>query len=60
MQDGFVTSCRKYGLPEIALGTALGWMRFRNTYPIERHPRLMACARQLEARASFASTQPSG
>jgi glutathione S-transferase len=60
MHGGFVTSRREYGLPEIALGTALGWMRFRNAYPIERHARLRACAEQLEARPSFASTLPSG
>jgi glutathione S-transferase len=59
VQGEFVTSRRQYGLPEIALGTALGWMRFRNAYPVERHARLLACAAKLEARASFKSSMPS-
>lgn len=49
----------RFGLPEIALATAVGWMRFRQTYPIERHPGVMACAERCEARASFVATAPS-
>ena len=30
------------GLPEIALGSTLGWMRFRATFPVEAHPPLAA------------------
>lgn len=56
--EPFVTSHKTLGLPEIALGTALAWMRFRNAYPIERHPRLLRCLDALEKRASFAATQP--
>ena len=59
MHGAFVTSQKQYGLPEIALGTALGWMRFRNAYPIERHARLMACFEQLQARSAFIGSQPS-
>jgi glutathione S-transferase len=48
-----------FGLPEIALATAAAWMRFRATYPIERHPGVVACLQRCEARPSFAATQPS-
>lgn len=48
------------GLPEIALATALGWMQFRKTYPIERHPRLWRCFESLDARDSFTRTRPTG
>lgn len=60
MHGTYVTSRQQYGLPEIALGTAVGWMRLRNAYPIERHPRLMACYEQLQTRPSFIASQPSG
>lgn len=49
-----------FGLPEIALVTALGWMHFRKTYPIERHPRLWRCFEALDATDSFTRTRPIG
>lgn len=58
VSDGWLTSARTLGLPEIALGTALAWMRFRATYPIERHPGLVAILERLEVRESFSSTRP--
>jgi glutathione S-transferase len=58
VHEPFVTSHKTLGLPEIALGSAFGWMRFRSAYPIEQHPRLMRCFEVLEQRASFAATQP--
>jgi glutathione S-transferase len=58
VHEPFVTSKKQLGLPEIALGSALGWMRFRNTYDIEQHQRLMRCFEMLENRASFHATQP--
>ena len=60
VHEPFVTSKKQLGLPEIALGSALGWMRFRGTYDIEQHQRLMRCFETLERRNSFAHTQPSG
>lgn len=60
VHEPFVTSKQQLGLPEIALGSALGWMRFRGVYDIEQHPRLMRCFEALEKRNSFAHTQPSG
>lgn len=47
-----------FGLPEIALGTTLAWMRFRNTYPLQQHARLLGCLERLEQRPSFAQTRP--
>jgi glutathione S-transferase len=58
VHEPFVTSRKQLGLPEIALGSALGWMRFRNVYDIEQHQRLMRCFEELEKRPSFHSTAP--
>lgn len=60
VHEPFVTARKRFGLPEIALGTTLGWMRLRNVYPFEQHPRLLACFDALEKRASFHATQPVG
>lgn len=46
------------GLPEIGLVTALGWMNFREAYPVERHPKLVAFMQEHAARPSIASTAP--
>jgi glutathione S-transferase len=54
----WLTSNQQLGLPEIALGSALSWMRFRDVYPIERHASLMQVLEALEQRPSFASTRP--
>ena len=48
----------RFGLPEVALITALDWMRFRNTYPVDRHPRLAECCAQQAARPSVLATAP--
>lgn len=58
MKDGWLSARRSFGLPEIALGTAAAWMRFRQTYPIEQHPNVLACLERCEARESFAATRP--
>jgi glutathione S-transferase len=58
VHEPFVTSKKQLGLPEIALGSALGWMRFRNVYDIEQHQRLMRCFEELEKRPSFHATEP--
>jgi len=59
VHEPFVTSKKQLGLPEIALGTTLAWMRFRNVYDVEKHQRLMRCFEMLEQRASFVATEPS-
>jgi glutathione S-transferase len=60
MHDGWLSADRSFGLPEIALATAAAWMRFRDTYPIEQHPGVLACLERCEARESFAATRPPG
>lgn len=46
------------GLVEIALFTALSWMAFRATYPIERHANLTRFLAIHAERPSFAATRP--
>ena len=41
--DGpFVTDDPRFGYGELVLYSTLDWMRFRDTYPIDRHPTLRA------------------
>jgi glutathione S-transferase len=47
-------------LAEVVLGSALAWMRFRDVYPVARHPRLAQVLEILERRPSFVSTRPVG
>jgi len=60
VDDVWVGPHRAFGLVEIALCTAMGWMRFRDTYPIERHPGLLRCFEQHDARPCLAQTRPPG
>lgn len=60
LKGGTLTGHQTLGLPEIALGTALGWMVFRDTYPVGQHPALQAFLDVIERRPSFASTRPAG
>jgi hypothetical protein len=60
VQGLWLTPTKKLGLPEIAVGTALAWMRFRDVYPIARHARLMTVLEALEERQSFINTKPAG
>jgi glutathione S-transferase len=43
---------------EVALATALAWMRFRSAYPVDDHPRLVAILDRLDARPSFVVSRP--
>lgn len=58
IDDVWLTPAKAFGLAEIALCTTLAWMRFRNTYAIERHPALLRCLEQHSARPSMLATQP--
>lgn len=58
--DRFLGPVDAVGLPEIAVVTALGWMRFRETYPVERHPALVRLAEHHDATEAFAATRPPG
>jgi glutathione S-transferase len=46
------------GVPELALTTALGWMRFRKVLDVDAAPALAAFSAAWEARPSFAATRP--
>ncbi|MBL8617748.1 MAG: glutathione S-transferase family protein [Deltaproteobacteria bacterium] len=46
------------GLPEIALVSALGWMRFRATFPVDEHPPLAAFLDRHERDARIEGTGP--
>jgi glutathione S-transferase len=59
-EAGFVTRDRSFGLAEIAVITALEWMRFRSVYPIERHPNLGELLLRHADRESMRTTLPSG
>lgn len=47
-----------FGLSELALATALGWIRFRNTAPIDRWPSLVAFESAWAERPSMKATRP--
>jgi glutathione S-transferase len=57
--DGpWLTRDRAFGVPEIALLTALEWMTFRATYPVENHPRLLQFLAAHNERPSVEVTKP--
>lgn len=58
VDDVWLTRERAFGLVEIALCTSVEWMRFRSTYPVQRHPALMRCVEHHAERPSLAKTQP--
>jgi glutathione S-transferase len=58
VDDVWLTRARAFGLAELALVTALEWMQFRGTYPVERHAALVRCLEHHGARASLLSTRP--
>ncbi|MCX4246883.1 glutathione S-transferase family protein [Paraliomyxa miuraensis] len=58
VDDVWLTRARAFGLPEIALCTALEWMRFRDTYPVDRHAALVRCVEHHGTRESLVATRP--
>jgi glutathione S-transferase len=60
VDDVWLTRARAFGLPELALCTALEWMRFRGMYAVEQHPGLVRCMEHHGARASMVATRPHG
>ncbi|PRQ05291.1 putative GST-like protein YibF [Enhygromyxa salina] len=57
--DGLsLTRAAGFGLAELALCTAVEWMRFRQTYPIERHAAIVRVAEHHAARPSLVATRP--
>jgi len=53
-----LTNAAALTIADIALGTTVGWMLFRETYPIDRHPALMRCYEAMVNRPSFQGTRP--
>lgn len=54
----WVTDVQQFGLPEIALITALDWIVLRNVYDVQQHPALLECVAHHRQRASVISTAP--
>lgn len=54
----WLSQVQQLGLPEVAMVTTLDWMRFRNTYDVSQHPKLVELAEHWRARESFSSTVP--
>ena len=58
LRDGRLSEESTFGLADLALATTADWMRFRNTYPVDEHPGLIACLERCQQRESFAATRP--
>ncbi len=54
--DGFFDG--RPGYAELALYTTLGWMSFRNTWPVAAHPKLVAFQARWDAEPGWAATAP--
>ena len=60
LEGGWFTDVPRIGLVEIALMTAIDWMTFRKTYPVERHAELTAFREMHASFQPFARTRPEG
>ncbi|MFO0727345.1 MAG: glutathione S-transferase family protein [Myxococcota bacterium] len=58
VSGAYCTEEEGFGISEIALISAIGWMRFRQAYPVDDHPKLIAFYKAWEGRASVAHTAP--
>jgi glutathione S-transferase len=58
VDDVWLTRARAFGLPELALVSALEWMQFREMYAVERHPALVRCLAHHGVRDSLVTTRP--
>ena len=58
IEGGGFSGLDGFGRAEIALCCALGWMRFRGTFPIDAHPALVAFEAAHAGRASLVATAP--
>jgi glutathione S-transferase len=57
--DGeWLTPAKQFGLAEIALCTTVEWMRFRQTYPVERHAGILRLVEHHGERPSLLQTRP--
>lgn len=55
---GGVTAASSFGVAELALVTGLEWMRYRDAYAVDAHPRLLAVHAGHAGRASLRATAP--
>lgn len=58
IDDGWFAADRRFGLAELALVTTIGWMRFRDRYPVQKHAALMRCFERHDERPSMLATRP--
>jgi glutathione S-transferase len=58
LHGAYFTDDRRFGLAELSLYTALGWMQFRKRYPVDSHPGLTAFCAAHADRPSLAATVP--
>lgn len=58
LDEGRLTGLEGFGRAEIALVSALGWFRFRDTYPVDEHPGLVAAEAVWASRPSVVATIP--
>lgn len=58
VDDVWLTDARAFGLPELALVTALEWMRFRDMLALEPYPALVRCLEHHAVRESLVATRP--
>lgn len=58
VQDVWLSKDERFGLAELALCTAMGWMRFRDTYEVDQHSALKRCFEHHRTRESLVQTRP--
>ncbi len=54
----WLSQVHQLGMPEVAMVTTVDWMRFRDTYDVSKHPKLVELADHWGQRESFSSTLP--
>jgi glutathione S-transferase len=59
VDEVWLTPANQFGLAEIALCTTVEWMRFRQTYPVERHASIVRLVDHHASRPSLVQTRPS-
>lgn len=60
LRGPWCTGADGFGRAELALFSALEWIRFRKTWDVEAHPGLVAFLEAHRARPSLAATPPTG
>jgi glutathione S-transferase len=55
---GGLAGSEPFGLPHLWLVSLVEWAQFRDTYPVDRHPSLLACVAAHAERDSLKQTRP--